>query len=307
MYRKKYTGKYCKKHVRYKGLQRLMYGVNMLLLVAAAIQVFGLAEPAGKKDSVFLSVGATTVEAAEADTKAPEILGVRNIQVYAGETMSYRSGVLVVDDVDESPTLQVNSSLVNLTREGTYPVTYHAEDASGNSSSLCAYVTVLPRKAGFKDMQTIWKSADATLGVLIEKDMTQEEQVRAIYDWCWNSCRYSGHTDRTDYRQAAYTMLTTGTGDCYGFFAVSKLLFERLGIPNIDVVKVKNQDTDSEHFWSLVSVDGGETYYHFDATPRLGQTESFCLVTDQVLDKYSENHEGSHNRDASLYPKTPEA
>jgi len=101
-------------------------------------------------------------------------------------------------------------------------------------------------------------------------------------------------------------MLTTGTGDCYGFFAVSKLLFERLDIPNMDVVKVKNSEDDSEHFWSLVSVDGGESYYHFDATPRLGQTGPFCLITDRELDAYSETHDGSHNRDTSLYPATPE-
>jgi len=304
MYRSKYTGKYCKKHVWYQPLQRLLYGINLLMLVAAAVRVFGLAQPAEESGRVFLSAGATSVAP---DTRGPEILGVRDLQVYVGDSVSYRSGVGVVDDTDEAPTLEVDSSQVDLSREGTYPVTYYASDASGNRSSTSANVTVLPRKAGFVDMETIRKSAQATLGVLMHQDMTPEQQVQAIYNWCWNSCRYSGHTDRTDYRQAAYTMLTTGTGDCYGFYAVSKLLFEQLGIPNIDVVKVKQDENDSEHFWSLVSVDGGESWYHYDATPRLGQTESFCLVTDAVLDNYSQKHDGSHNRDASLYPKTPEA
>lgn len=304
MYRSKYTGKYCKKHVWYQPLQRLLYGINLLMLVAAAVRVFGLAQPAEESGRVFLSAGATSVAQ---DARGPEILGVKDLQVYVGDSVSYRAGVGVVDDTDEAPTLEVDSSQVDLSREGTYPVTYYASDASGNRSSASANVTVLPRKAGFVDMQTIQKSAQATLGVLIHQDMTQEQQVQAIYDWCWNSCRYSGHTDREDYRQAAYTMLTTGTGDCYGFYAVSKFLFEQLGIPNIDVVKVKQDEEDSEHFWSLVSVDGGESWYHYDATPRLGQTESFCLVTDGVLDNYSQKHDGSHNRDTSLYPKTPEA
>ena len=96
------------------------------------------------------------------------------------------------------------------------------------------------------------------------------------------------------------------SGDCFGYFAVTKLLFERLGIPNIDVRKVKNFDGDSDHFWSLVSVDGGKTYYHFDATPRVGDGDDFCLVTDAFLDAYSDSHKGSHNRDKSLYPATPE-
>ncbi len=101
-------------------------------------------------------------------------------------------------------------------------------------------------------------------------------------------------------------MLTTLRGDCYGYFAVAKLMFDRLKIPNIDVVKVKNYEEDSAHFWSLVSIDGGESYYHFDATPRIGDGDDFCLVTDAFLDAYSQAHKNSHNRDTSLYPATPQ-
>jgi hypothetical protein len=82
-------------------------------------------------------------------------------------------------------------------------------------------------------------------------------------------------------------------------------MFERLDIDNIDVRKVKNYEGDADHFWSLVSVDGGETWYHFDATPRIGGGD-FCLITDEALDEYSVNHKNSHNRDKSLYPATPE-
>ena len=100
-------------------------------------------------------------------------------------------------------------------------------------------------------------------------------------------------------------MLTEGKGDCYGFWAVTKLLFERLEIPNIDVRKVKNSADDTDHFWSLVSLDDGDTWYHFDSTPRAGEGDDFCLATDAFIDAYSDSHEGSHNRDKSLYPETP--
>ena len=89
--------------------------------------------------------------------------------------------------------------------------------------------------------------------------MTVQEQVEAIYYWAKGAFTYSGHSDRTDWRQTAYNMLTNGRGDCYGYFAATKLLFEELGIPNIDVQKVKNSSDDSDHFWSLVSIDGGLT------------------------------------------------
>ena len=80
---------------------------------------------------------------------------------------------------------------------------------------------------------------------------------------------------------------------------------DRLEIPNIDVVKVKNNAKDSNHFWSLVSVDGGKTWYHLDATPRVGTGDNFFLVTDKFMDDYSAKHNNCFNRDKSLYPATP--
>lgn len=289
-----------------------LYVINFLLLAIAAVRIVTASGEVRDQDSVFMAAGATTMEQTSAgatqsrDILPPEILGVQDILAYEGETVSYRSGVTVKDDMDENPELTVDSRQVNLTRAGSYRVTYYAADASGNRTSVSANVTILPREEGFVDLETIYASADAALGVIITEEMDTEEQVHAIYTWSRNTCRYAGHSDRTDWRQTAYTMLTTGTGDCYGFFSVTKLLFERLGIPNMDVVKVKNHDTDSEHFWSLVSVDGGETYYHFDATPRLGQVTQLCLVTDGVLDEFSRRNSGSHNRDTTLYPATPE-
>jgi hypothetical protein len=53
--------------------------------------------------------------------------------------------------------------------------------------------------------------------------------------------------------------------------------------------------------------DGGKTYYHFDATPRKGSGDDFCLVTDAFLDAYSNSHGKCHNRNKSLYPATPVA
>ena len=43
-------------------------------------------------------------------------------------------------------------------------------------------------------------------------------------------------------------------------FDIQKLMLQRLNIPTIDVKKVKNFEKDSNHYWLLVSIDGGETY-----------------------------------------------
>lgn len=283
---------------------RLLYAVNGLLLIFAAVQVFGKIREQTGAESDFITEAHAAGEVR--DTTPPVICGVRDITLYAGDTVAYRSGITVSDDRDASPTLEVDSSQVDLSQPGSYEVTYHAADAAGNRASATANVTVLPKQEGFVDTQTIYDAVDKALAGLVTEDMTDLQKVVAIYDMARSTLVFGGHTGRSDYRQAAYEMLTTGRGDCYGYFAVTKLMFERLGIPNIDVVKVKTDEKDSDHFWSLVSVDGGSTYYHFDATPRLGGGDDFCLATDAFLDAYSAAHNNSHNRDKGLYPATPE-
>lgn len=239
------------------------------------------------------------------DTTPPVLSGVRALSVYQGDTISYLRGVSAADDTDPSPVVTIDSSAVDLSSPGTYQVHYIVSDASGNKAQASAEVTVLPKKEDFVDMDTIYEAVDEKLSQILRQDATVKQQIHDIYVWARLNLHYGGHSDRTDWRQTAYVMLTGGSGDCYGYWAVTKLMFERLGIPNIDVRKVKNSSEDSDHFWSLVSYDGEQSWYHFDATPRYGDGDNFCLVTDSFLDAYSEANKGSHNRDKSLYPATP--
>lgn len=241
------------------------------------------------------------------DTQAPVITGVKAITIYLGDAVSYRSGVSVSDDMDPNPTLAVDSSAVNLDAVGKYPVIYSAVDASGNEVQIETTIDVREKKANYAALETIYSEADKLISQIITDNMTKEEQVKTIYNWARTSCSYANHSDKSDYLQGAYVMLTQRSGDCFNYYAVTKLLLDRLGIDNIDVRKVKNFDTDSDHFWSLVSLDGGQTWYHFDSTPRVGPGDDFCLVTDAFLDAYSEANNNCHNRDKSLYPATPES
>ena len=84
-------------------------------------------------------------------------------------------------------------------------------------------------------------------------------------------------------------------------FDIQKLMLQRLNIPTIDVKKVKNFEKDSNHYWLLVSIDQGETYYHFDNV----WSRQLCLVTDKTLDQFSKYKDNCFNRDKSLYPATP--
>lgn len=239
------------------------------------------------------------------DREAPVLSGIHDFTIYQGDTVSYMSGITATDEMDVNPSITVDNSAVDLSRPGEYQIVYTATDASGNSIQKKATVTVMEKQEGFVDLDTIYAAADAKLEEIIRDNATMKQQVHDVYAWARIYLSYGGHSDRTDWLQTAYVMLTAGKGDCYGYWAVTKLLFERLEIPNIDVRKVKKSADDTDHFWSLVSLDGGDTWYHFDSTPRYGEGDDFCLVTDAFIDAYSDSHKGSHNRDKSLYPETP--
>ena len=242
----------------------------------------------------------------QGDTVAPVLTGVHNFTVYQGDTIAYYKGISATDNEDPNPMISVDNSTVDLSRVGVYEVTYVCTDESGNETRVTATVTVLEKKENYADLETIYAAVDAKLAKIITEGMTTQQKVVAIYNWTRTQLGYKDNFDHSDYRQAAYIMLTQARGDCFGFFAVTKLMFERLEIPNIDVRKVKDSTTrNSDHFWSLVSIDGGVTWYHFDSTPFQGEGDNFCLVTDAFLDAYSASHKNSHNRDKSLYPATP--
>lgn len=239
------------------------------------------------------------------DRAAPVISGLKNRIIYQEDDISLLEGVTAVDDRDPAPVVELLDDGLDFSQPGEYTVWYAASDSAGNESTASATVTVLEKREGYVPMEEIDSMADSLLKGIITPEMDTEGQIHAIYTWARGHIAYLGHSDKDDRFQAAWLGMTQRGGDCFTFFSVCKLFFDKLEIPNLDVVKVPLRPTDASHYWSLVSADGGESWYHFDATPRIGAGDDFCMVTDQFLDEYSEKHNGSHNRDTSLYPATP--
>lgn len=236
------------------------------------------------------------------DTQAPILNGVRDIiTTYVGDAVSYRSGVTVTDDCDPDAKLEVDSTGVDLSTVGEYTVIYSATDSAGNKAEKSVQVKVLEKQKNHVDPQIIYEAVDAILEKITTEDMTDRQKAEAVYVWTRLHFTYSGHTDTTDYIQSAYHFLKTKKGDCYGYFALQKLMLERMNIPTIDVRKVKNFPSDSNHYWLLVSIDGGENYYHYDNL----WSKYLCLVTDKRLNSFSKQVKNCFNRDESLYPPTP--
>ena len=120
-----------------------------------------------------------------------------------------------------------------------------------------------------------------TLAPLVKEDMTAMEQARAVFDYVHDNIRYTGTSDKSDWMTGAYDGMTTGKGDCFTYYAVSRALLTALGIDNLEVQRIEG--TSSHHYWNLVNC--GDGWYHFDACPRSMKMPSFLsfMVTDQQV------------------------
>ena len=240
------------------------------------------------------------------DTTAPTILGVNKLSVFVGSTVAYRSGILVTDDTDPNPKLTVDSSFVNLSAPGTYQLVYSATDSAGNTSKVQTTVTVVEAPESYVDEALIKDTADQLLATILTEGQTPEQQINAIYDWMEGHCYYIAEFDKSDYMQAAYLMMTTNRGDCYGFYAVSRLFFERLGLPTLTVTRLPNEVRTTNHWWNMVSLDGGESWYHFDSTPHLTYPTRTCLFTDAQLNEFNLLMPNYYYFDHESVPETPD-
>ncbi len=231
------------------------------------------------------------------DTEAPVIHGTKDKRVYIGDAVAYKKNVTVTDNKDQNITFQVDSSEVNLKKEGIYNVIYSAVDSSGNKTTLTTTVTV-EKFIVSEDM--VYEKADEILNKIITEDMTKIEKAKAIYKWTKYHIAYTGDSDKSDWLKEAYLGITKGDGDCFTYFAVSQALLTRAGIDNMGVTRVGGK---THHYWNLV--DCGSGWYHFDACPNKDGKDCFMLTDQEVADLTEERGRNYYTFDTSLYPVTP--
>lgn len=273
------------------------------LAVAACLAVAALASCAGQGAG---SGGEST--AAAPDVTPPQLLGVQDLTVAMNGMAYYRDGVSAVDDVDGPVAVEIDAGAVDLTVPGEYPVIYSAQDAAGNRVEQTATVTVVetvtvdqgqdeqtedetPGEAGGGaaslgevTQEEVDRLADAVLAKITNSGMSQREKAKAIFDYVNRHIKYVGTSDKSSWLIGAYAGLTRGRGDCYNYYACSKALLTRAGIPNVDLERVGGK---SRHYWQLVNT--GDGWYHFDACPHpTGYPMSGFMITETQARTYTE-------------------
>ena len=134
--------------------------------------------------------------------------------------------------------------------------------------------------------------ADKVLAAIIEEGMTDEEKCKAIYDYV-HEIPYVNVVYSKNWKENGYRMLHDREGDCFGFYAASRLLLERLGYQVIELQNING----FKHVWCLVSIDKGKTWLHFDPTCwSWGSDTDLCLLTDDELVAYGTEHQVGTNQ-----------
>jgi hypothetical protein len=237
------------------------------------------------------------------DTEPPVIEGVEDITVYVDERVSYRRNVRVTDNRDAEVELIVDSSKVNLKKEGKYEVTYIATDTSGNTATETITITVLKKPWDYVDPEELDKLADSVLDMIIKDGMSDKEKLKAIFQWTKKRISYTGSTYKKNWMWAAVQGIKKGSGDCFTYYGTARALLTRAGFENLCVTRI-----DNTHYWNLVKYNGN--WYHFDTCPHSSKYpfDGF-LRTDAEVAEYSKKRKDKRNYytfDKSLYPATPD-
>ncbi len=249
----------------------------------------------------------TTVnELAENDTTAPEIRGEGKIFVAKGANVKYKSYVYVTDDLDPDPKLTIDNSNVDLSKEGTYKVIYTATDWAGNTTTREVEIEVGAEEEPNVSEDVIYAKADEVLAEIIEDDMTDLEKVFAVFFYVRDTFTYVKDNNYWEYKQEAYHMMMTLHDNCYANVCVSKLLLERLGFESFMITGTLGY-LDEYHYWNMVSIDGGKSWYHYDSAWWTWMNDEYpiCMVTDEMAKKISDAHGGIFIYNEEDYPKTP--
>ncbi|MBQ9633328.1 MAG: hypothetical protein IJV04_10540 [Lachnospiraceae bacterium] len=233
------------------------------------------------------------------DKEGPVFEKAEDFTSFVGDSITYKDKVVVVDNFDSDVDIEVDTSEVDPTREGTYPVTYTATDAAGNSTEATLNITLTEYTA---EEQEVVKKADEIIDSIITDDMSDRDKAWAIYEYIRDHVSYVSTSEKGDYLKAARQGLVNGSGDCYVYFSVAKLLLDEAGITNMDIERIPHGD--DMHYWNLVDVHDGHGWYHYDTTPRVDHPTIF-LWDDAETKAYSDAHNNCHNYDRTKYPVIP--
>ena len=180
------------------------------------------------------------------DTEGPVFYGLSSMSVSKHSSPSYKSGVRAVDSRDGTCSFTVNSNEVNLSKAGTYYITYTAKDKKGNTSTAKRKITVNHDQEDtdnkFNQFYNQYLAGQSV------QEMVSTIRNKIGYNTSW------GGDDPVWYG------LTNYSGNCY----VHAVLVQK-ALNKAEITNKLIYTTDKTHYWNLVYQNG--KWRHYDATP----------------------------------------
>lgn len=191
------------------------------------------------------------------DSVPPVLSGLTDISVEKNSSLDFTKGVSATDNTDGTIAFTYDTSNLNLTKAGTYYVTYSATDKSGNVAT------------GKRKVVVNYDSSDVDLLVadIAAKLSDDPEQIR---DYVRNTIAYNRYWGGDT---PVWYGFKNKTGNCYVHALCLQALFNEKGIENMLI-----WDTDKSHYWNLVKIDG--QWKHIDSTPSRPHT-THSLMNDK--------------------------
>jgi len=237
----------------------------------------------------------------------PVIEGTDTILSFIGDPILYLWGVTARDDFgrDLTDVVMVDSSGVNRNEVGIYTVRYTVVDFTGLSFEIEETVYILNIDIDFVNAEI-----EKALAGIIKEDMTQLEQVHAIFRWVRSNVSYAITRDRPgSVYEGAYRAIRERRGNCFIFYSISEMMLTHAGIPNMMIERIPG--TPTAHRWNLVNPDD-LGWHHYDSFPaRLNEGIRMAFFTDSQAAAFTEQIANFTERpannyytyDPSLYPE----
>lgn len=153
--------------------------------------------------------------------------------------------------------------------------------------------------------------ANAVKGVVTSK-MTQQEKLRAIYDYAKETFGYLGigtvDTSKDGWEiEQAINMLTDKRGNCYSWSSVFTYLARQIGYnaQAIPGTGISPKGSESVHAWTEITIDG--VAYTFDPQIESVYADRYGEHYDLFMKKYGEAEWGYKKAEQPEEPETPEA
>ena len=188
------------------------------------------------------------------DMEPPVFSGLESITVEKNSDPDLEVGVVASDVVDGEVEFTVDTEGLDLSKAGTYYITYTAEDKSGNSASETRAIVVQHDEEDTKEL--VKKIAE-----MCGNDFqAMREMVQNI---TYVTAEYGGD-------DPVWVGFTTWRGNCYVHALCYKALLDYYGYEN-QIIHC-NDLADGpyySHYWNLVFTtrDGVEGWWHTDGTP----------------------------------------